>query len=113
MYVAILLLPQLLLLAAAVRDRVPDGKICSRGSLHLIPVFSFSSFEHLFLPCTPWKYCRIFSVDSFRYFTYRTSSVLRACAKLRRALDRPGGAPVENIRIDMLAMSFEQSGNQI
>ena len=32
----------LLLLAAAVRHRVPDGKICSRGSLHLIPVFPFS-----------------------------------------------------------------------
>ena len=44
--VAILLLLQQLLLAAAVRHRVPDGKICSRGSLHLIPVFSFSSFKH-------------------------------------------------------------------
>ena len=28
--------------AAAVRHRVPDGNICCCGSLHLIPVFSFS-----------------------------------------------------------------------
>ena len=49
--VAILVLLPLLL---AVRHRVPDGKNCSRGSLHLIPVFSFSSFKHdlfsLYLP---------------------------------------------------------------
>ena len=31
----------LLLLAATVRHRVPDGKICSRGSLHLIPCVFF------------------------------------------------------------------------
>ena len=35
--VATLLVLQLQLLAA-VRHRVPDGKICSRGPLHLIPV---------------------------------------------------------------------------
>ena len=33
--------------AVAVRHRVPDGEICCCGSLHLIPVFSFSSsFKH-------------------------------------------------------------------
>ena len=37
----------ILLVAAAVRHRVPDGKFCCRGSLHLIPLFSFSSsFKH-------------------------------------------------------------------
>ena len=33
-----------LLLAAAVRHRVPDGALCCCGLLHLIPVFYFSSF---------------------------------------------------------------------
>ena len=32
--------------AAAVRHRVPDGKNCCCGSLHLIPMSSFSSFKH-------------------------------------------------------------------
>ena len=41
--VAILLLLQL---AAAVRNRVPDGKTCCCGSLNLIPVFCSSSFKH-------------------------------------------------------------------
>ena len=42
LYVAILLfLLQRLLLAAAVRHRVPDGKICAYGSLHLISLFLF------------------------------------------------------------------------
>ena len=44
---------QLLLLATDVRDRTPDGKICSRGSLYLIPVFSFFSFEHYFSSTYP------------------------------------------------------------
>ena len=37
---------QLLLLAAAVRHCGPDDNICCCGSLHPIPLFSFSSFEH-------------------------------------------------------------------
>ena len=45
-YIAAMLLLQLPLLAAVVRHRVPDGKICFRGSLHLIPVFYFSSFHY-------------------------------------------------------------------
>ena len=50
--VAILLLLRCsLLLAAGVRHRVPDDKICSRGSLYLIPEFSFSSFKHDFFHC--------------------------------------------------------------
>ena len=40
-----LLLLQLLLLDATVRHRVLDGKNCSRGSMHLIPVFFFSSLK--------------------------------------------------------------------
>ena len=49
---AILLLLQLLLLAAAVRHRVLDGKKCCFGSLHLIAAFSVSSFKHdLFSVC--------------------------------------------------------------
>ena len=35
-----------LLLATAVRHRVPDGNTCFCGPMHLIPVLSFSSFEH-------------------------------------------------------------------
>ena len=44
-FAILLLLMQLLLHAAAVRHRVPDGKVCWCGSLHLIPVSS-SSFKH-------------------------------------------------------------------
>ena len=68
---AILLLLQLLLLAAGVRHRVPDGEICSRGSLHLISAFSFSSFKYDCFLMYPLAvlYCRIFSVD---FFTYNT-----------------------------------------
>ena len=43
---AILLLLQLLLLDTAARHRVLDGKKYCFGSLHLIPVFSISSFKH-------------------------------------------------------------------
>ena len=47
--ILLLLLPQLLL-PAAVRHRMPHGKICCFTSLSLIPVFSFSTFQHdLFL----------------------------------------------------------------
>ena len=49
----LLLLLLLLLLASAVRHRVPHDKICSRGSLHLIPVFSFSSFNRDFFSTYP------------------------------------------------------------
>ena len=51
--VAILLSLLTLLLAAAVGHLVPDGKICSRGSLHPIPVFSFSSFKQDFFTIHP------------------------------------------------------------
>ena len=37
-----------MLLLAAVCQRVPDGETCSRGSLRLIAVFYFSSFERDF-----------------------------------------------------------------
>ena len=49
--------------SAAFRHRVPDGEICSRGSLHPISVCSFSSFKHDNFQCTPWQYYRIFNVD--------------------------------------------------
>ena len=45
-----------LLLAAAVRRRVPGDTICCCDFLHLIPVFSFSSFQHELFLCTPWQY---------------------------------------------------------
>ena len=63
--VAILLLLQLavLLLAAAVRHRVPDGEKCSCGSSNLIPVCSFSSFRRDYLSCTPWQFCRVYCLD--------------------------------------------------
>ena len=77
---------------------MPDGKFCSRGSLHLIPpVFSFSSSKHDFFSMYPSAVlCRIFSVDYCTYNTChtRTSSVLRACAEPRRTLARRGGAPL-------------------
>ena len=80
---------QLLLLTAAVRHRVPDAKNCFRGSPHLIPVFSFVFIQTPSNVCTPWQYCRIFSVGSFKPRTqYDTSSVIRACAEPRWALAR-------------------------
>ena len=39
--------------AAAVRHRVPHGKNWCCGSLHLIPVFSFSSFKHDLFSMSP------------------------------------------------------------
>ena len=63
----------LLLLADAVRYHVRDGKICSRGSLHLIPMLSFSYSNTFFFQRNPWQYCRIFSGDCFAYNTYHTS----------------------------------------
>ena len=64
--VAILLLLQLLLLllTAAVGHRVLDGKMCCCGSLHLIPVVSFSSFKHDSFSMYPLAVlCRIYSVE--------------------------------------------------
>ena len=63
--VVLLLLLQLLLITTAVSHFVPDGKFSAqtRGSLHLIPVFSFSSFKRVLFQCTPWQYLRIFSVN--------------------------------------------------
>ena len=58
-----LLLLQLPLLAAADRYREPGGRACCGGSLHLIPVFLFSSFKHDFFQHTRWQYYRIFSID--------------------------------------------------
>ena len=52
--VALLLL--LLLLAAVVRHRVSNGKSSSRGSVHLIPVFPFSSFKHDYFSMYPLQY---------------------------------------------------------
>ena len=91
-YVAIPLLLQLLLLAAAVRHRVPGGKICSLGSLHLIPVFYFSSSQHDVFSMYPLA---VLSHFQRRFFslTYHTSLVL-VCAEPRRALARRGGAPL-------------------
>ena len=59
------LLLQLLLIAATVCQRVPDGKICCRGSLHLIPFSSFSSFKHDLFSMYPLAVllCRTYSFD--------------------------------------------------
>ena len=53
--------------AVAVRHRVPDGKICCCGSLHLIPVVLSLHSNTNYFQCTPWQYCesRIYSVDFF------------------------------------------------
>ena len=49
-----------LLLPAAIRDRVPVGQFVA-GSLNLIAVFSFSSFTRdLSFDGTPWQYCVTF-----------------------------------------------------
>ena len=53
----------------------------------------------IYFQCTPWQYCRISSVDFLTFNTYHTSSVLRACAEPRRALDRRDGSPLVYIRI--------------
>ena len=52
--------------AAAVRHRVPGIKICFRGSLHLIPVLSISSFKHIFLMYP----LAVLSQFQRRFFTY-------------------------------------------
>ena len=52
------------LLLAAVRRRVPDDVLCSCGVLHLIAVFSFSSFKHDLFLMYPWQYCcRLHGLD--------------------------------------------------
>ena len=64
-----LVLLQLLLLAAAVRHRVQDSKICCCGSLHLILAFSFSSFKHDLFSMYPLA---VLSHSQRRLFTYNT-----------------------------------------
>ena len=88
--VVLQLLLQLLLHAAAVRHRVPDGKICCCGSLHMIPVFSFSSsFKHdVFL-----MYCHICSLD-LPIIRIIHPQQLRVCAGPRRASARRGEGPL-------------------
>ena len=58
----------LLLHAAAVRHRVPDGKICCCSSLHLVQMFFSLHHSHtiylLFTyVCIHWQFCRICSPD--------------------------------------------------
>ena len=51
--------------SAAVRHRVPDGKIVA-GSLNLIPSsvsFLFIQTPFIFNVCTPWQHCRICGLD--------------------------------------------------
>ena len=78
-----------LLIPAAVRHRVPDGKFVA-GSLNLIPVFTFSSFKRDIFYGTPWQsYC----------FAFKASICLHprqlwACAEPRRASARRGEDPL-------------------
>ena len=68
--VAILLLLQLLLLAAAVRQRVSGGQIFRRGSLNLTQVFFFSLDTNTFFLMYSLVVCRIFRFDLITYNTY-------------------------------------------
>ena len=71
--------------AGTVRHRVPDGKICCCGSLHLIPVFSFSSsFKHeLFLmyPLAVLSHLQ----PRFTYNTYHSPPLISGMRGPRRA----------------------------
>ena len=80
----VLLLLPLLLLAAAVRHRVLDGKVCSRGPLHLIPVFSFSSFKHDIFLMYPLAVLSRFQGRFFHLLQYM--SYILDYAEPRRAL---------------------------
>ena len=91
---AILLLLQMLLLAAAVRHRVPGGKIYSRGSLHLIPALLSIHSNKMFFQCTPWQYCRIFSVGVFTYNSaYHTSSDITGMRGTKAGVTPPRRSP--------------------
>ena len=73
---------------------------CCCGSVHLIQVFSFSSFKHDFFSMHPLAVrTAAFSASIFLLIIHiiHTSSVLRACAEPRRALAHRGGAPLHTL----------------
>ena len=79
-----------LLLAADVRHRVLDGKVCCCGLLHLILVFVSVHSNTLYFKCTPWQYSRFYILQPpFTFNTYLVPIIhprhLRACAEPRRA----------------------------
>ena len=85
-----LLLLQLLQPAAAVRYRVPDGKNCCCGSLHLIPELSISSFKHEIFSMYP------LAVPSRRFFTdntYHTTSVITGMRGAKAGVPAPAEPP--------------------
>ena len=77
--------------AAAVRHRWPDGKICCCGSIHLIPVFSHPFQRQRTLNVrTPWQYRRICSLD-YLYQIIRIT-IFGCCG---RARSQGGRQPAE------------------
>ena len=83
----------LLLFAAAVGHRVPDGKICCCGSLHLIPVFSFSSLKHDLFTMHPLAVLSHLQRRFFTYNTYHTSSVITDMRGAKAAVSPPRRSP--------------------
>ena len=61
-YTAVVAGVAVLLLPAAVRHRVPDGKNVA-GSLNLIPVFFSLHSNAIYFLYTPWQYCCIYGLD--------------------------------------------------
>ena len=90
------------LLAAAVRHRVPDGKLCCCGSLHLIRMFSFSSFKHNAFSMYPLA---VLSHLQRRFFTYSTYNTSSAFTGMRGA--KTGVSPPR--RSDTILQSFYYS----
>ena len=81
--------------AAAVRHRVPDGKICCCGSLHLIPVFFSLHSNTTYFQCTPWQFCRIYSVGFLpnTKYTYHASSVITGMRRAKAGVSPPRRSP--------------------
>ena len=77
-----------LLLAAAVLHRVPDGKICCCGPLHLIAVIYLSSFKHdLFLMHPLAVLASIYLINVF------TSSVMTGMRGAKAGVSPPRRSP--------------------
>ena len=89
--------------AAAARHRVPDGKICCCGSLHPIPVSSFSSSKYDLFLMYPLGSTVAFTAPIFQllqYMPYVHPRYLWARAEPRRASARRGEVPlVEYVKI--------------
>ena len=75
--------------AAAAVHRVPDYKICCCGSLHLIPVFSFSSLKHDLFSLCSLAVLSHFNRRLFAYNTYHTSLAITGMRGAKTGVSPP------------------------